>query len=63
MAKAEATKEALTYCVAKGHERCIVEIDSLLMHKIIEGEWRISWIIMEDTKAFMNLSTTHIQRR
>lgn len=59
-----AIREALAYCVTEGYERCIVETDSLLMQKIIEGDWRKPWeisTIMEDIKAFMNLSTTKIQ--
>lgn len=60
-----AIREAMTFCVAEGYERHIVKIDTLLMQKIIEGDWKIPWhinTIIEDIKAFRDCCIQHIYR-
>lgn len=38
---------ALQYCKVQGHERVLLEIDSLGMYKFISREWEIPWVIVQ----------------
>lgn len=45
MAEAKAIVEGLAYCVEKQLHPLILETDSLVIKKIIEGEWESPWCI------------------
>ncbi|KAK6793920.1 hypothetical protein RDI58_007373 [Solanum bulbocastanum] len=62
-AEAIAIREAIAYGIAEGYARCIIERDSLLLKKILEGEWKTPWqinTIIEDIKEFMNYCDTEV---
>lgn len=57
-------RDALAYCVAEGVTNCILDIDSLLMKKALEGKWATPWhisTIIDDARELMEFCATQVE--
>ncbi|XP_019246545.1 PREDICTED: uncharacterized protein LOC109226206 [Nicotiana attenuata] len=55
VAKAKAILQGLEYCMEHDLHPLILETDSLVMKKVIEGEWDPPWVIAPDVKRIKEL--------
>lgn len=56
--KATAILRVLQYCKVQGHEKVILEIDSLGLQKIILMEWKIPWEIVQIVEEIQCITET-----
>uniref|UniRef100_A0A0V0I1K0 Putative ovule protein n=1 Tax=Solanum chacoense TaxID=4108 RepID=A0A0V0I1K0_SOLCH len=50
-AEVQAFKEGLLYCLNQNYTPLIMEIDSLVIKKILDGIWEVPWVISEEIRA------------
>lgn len=55
MAEAKAIEEGLKYCVLINLHPLIIETNSPVMKKIIEGEWELPWSIGKEIKKIKDM--------
>ncbi|XP_070036593.1 uncharacterized protein [Nicotiana tomentosiformis] len=55
VAEAKAILQGLEYCVEHDLHPLILETDSLVMKKVIEGEWDPPWVIAQDVKKIIEM--------
>ncbi|XP_075083805.1 uncharacterized protein LOC142167791 [Nicotiana tabacum] len=55
VAEAKAILQRLEYCVEHDLHPLILETDSFVMKKVIEGEWDPPWIIAQDVKKIIEM--------
>ncbi|XP_019256289.1 PREDICTED: uncharacterized protein LOC109234676 [Nicotiana attenuata] len=55
VAEAKAILQGLEYCVEYDLHPLILETDSLVMKKVIEGEWDTPWLITNDVKKIREM--------
>nr|XP_009615502.1 uncharacterized protein LOC104108225 [Nicotiana tomentosiformis] len=59
VAEARAIVEGLLYCVQRQLHPLIIETNSLVMKKIIEGEWEIHWNIGKEVKKIKEIKENY----
>jgi len=68
MAEAKAICEGLEYCVERQLHQLIMETDSLVIRKIIDGEWATPWCISVEVRKLKQIMNNykilfqHVQR-
>lgn len=62
MSEAKAIRESLNYCIEHEIDNIIIETNSLVMMHILEGEWKVSWNVVLETRIIKILRTDILAR-